>query len=41
MSTHLITPTALVRDGQLVQGESVLIEDGRIIGRIVVVPDGV
>ena len=32
MSTHLITPTALVRDGQLVQGESVLIEDGRIIG---------
>ncbi|MCH2107035.1 MAG: amidohydrolase family protein, partial [Planctomycetes bacterium] len=30
MATHLLRPTALVRDDQLVEGEGVLIEDGRI-----------
>ena len=31
MATHLLRPTALVRDDQLVQGECVLVDDGRII----------
>ena len=31
MATHLLRPTALVRDDQLVEGEGVLVEDGRIV----------
>jgi N-acetylglucosamine-6-phosphate deacetylase len=31
MATHLLRPTALVRDDQLVEGECVLVEDGRIV----------
>jgi len=32
MAPHLLRPTALVRDDQLVEGEGVLVEDGRIVG---------
>lgn len=31
MTTHLLRPTSLVRDDQLVEGEGVLVEDGRIL----------
>jgi len=31
MATHLLKPTALIRDDQLVEGEGVLVEDGRIL----------
>ena len=31
MATHLLRPKALVRDDQLVEGEGVLVEDGRIV----------